>query len=174
LYGSGLRIGEVLSLRFKDIEARLDETRLLENKEAVVYETKTNRERRVQLGEVAAGYLRLYLKHVRERISCRKEKPGPMDYIFVTIRHAEKLSQDTVNRCLKRFCRRAGIKKTITCHCFRHSFGTHLLENGAGIKEVSELLGHEDLTTTERYTRLNPEHLRQTILKYHPRETYHD
>jgi len=71
---------------------------------------------------------------------------------------------------LKIFCRRAGIKKLITCHCFRHSFGTHLLENGAGIKEVSELLGHEDLGTTERYTRLNPEHLRQTLLKYHPRE----
>ena len=76
----------------------------------------------------------------------------------------------TVNRSLKIFCRRAGIKKLITCHCFRHSYGTHLLENGAGIKEVSELLGHEDLSTTERYTQLNPEHLRQTLLKYHPRE----
>ena len=168
LYGSGLRIGEVLALKFKDID--------LEKKEACVFETKTNKERMVQLGEAACEYLRLYIDCVREHfndeVGTKIHKDD--DYIFVSLvksfHHAEKICSETVNQYLKIFCRRAGIKKLITCHCFRHSFGTHLLENGAGIKEVSELLGHEDLGTTERYTRLNPEHLRQTLLKYHPRE----
>ena len=168
LYGSGLRIGEVLALKFKDID--------LEKKEACVFETKTNKERMVQLGEAACEYLRLYIDCVREHfndeVGTKIHKDD--DYIFVSLvksfHHAEKICSETVNQYLKIFCRRAGIKKLIPCHCFRHSFGTHLLENGAGIKEVSELLGHEDLGTTERYTRLNPEHLRQTLLKYHPRE----
>jgi site-specific recombinase XerD len=179
LYGSGIRIGEALTLRLKDVD--------LEKKEVYIFETKTNKERTVQLGEVAAGYLRLYIDGVREYINYNQEKETQFqepqsqearltDYTFVSLERKysfkKKLTPETVNKYLKKFCRRAGIKKLITCHCFRHSFGSHLLENGAGIKEVSELLGHEDLTTTERYTRLNPEHLRQTILKYHPREHF--
>jgi site-specific recombinase XerD len=177
LYGSGLRIGEVLALKFKDI----DEARLIEKKEAYIFETKTNKERTVQLGEAAAEYLRLYIErarpYIRDLAGRDTDKEARLsDYIFVSLSNAERsaphITPETVNKYLKLFCKRAGIKKPVTCHCFRHSYGTHLLENGAGIKEVSELLGHEDLTTTERYTRLNPEHLRQTILKYHPREAH--
>jgi site-specific recombinase XerD len=176
LYGSGIRIGEVVALKFKDI----NEARLTEKKEVCIFETKTNKERTVQLGEVAAEYLRLYIEaarpYIRDLIYRNTDKEARLsDYIFASLSYAERsaphINPHTVNKYLKLFCKRAGIKKLITCHCFRHSYGTHLLENGAGIKEVSELLGHEDLTTTERYTRLNPEHLRQTLLKYHPRES---
>jgi integrase/recombinase XerD len=161
LYGSGLRIGEVLSLRMEDIN--------LETKEASFFETKTNKERTAQLGEAAASYLKLYLENIRDLLQKSPEKRRA-SRVFVSIREGKELRDNAVNENLKKFCRRAGIKKRITCHCFRHSFGTHLLENGAGIKEVSELLGHRDLKTTEKYTQLNPEHLRQTLLKYHPRE----
>jgi integrase/recombinase XerD len=169
LYGSGLRIGEVLSLKFKDVD--------LLKKTAYILETKTNKERLVQLGEVATAYLKLYIDNIRGLIGYGQPNEASLsDNIFMSIGRVPSLSEtvnaNTVNIYLKDFCLRAGIKKLITCHCFRHSFGTHLLENGAGIKEVSELLGHNDLTTTELYTRLNPEHLRQTLLKYHPREAH--
>ena len=80
------------------------------------------------------------------------------------------LRETTVNKYLKEFCKKAGIKKKISSHCFRHSYGSHLLENGADIKIISDLLGHSKLSTTERYTRMSPENLREVIENHHPRE----
>ena len=90
--------------------------------------------------------------------------------VFLSSYEGERFTRGTVNRNLKKFCKKALITKLVTSHCFRHSYGTHLLENGLGIKEVSDLLGHKDLATTERYTQLSPESLRKTINLYHPLE----
>jgi integrase/recombinase XerD len=132
-----------------------------------VFETKTGKERTVPIGDVGMSYLKLYLEKVRPLV-CK----GFTDEntVFVSIYEGKTLCHETINRFLGEACGKAEIKKKITCHCFRHSFGTHLLENGAGIKTVSMLLGHTDLMSTEKYTRLNPESLRLTLLKYHPRE----
>ena len=158
LYASGLRIGELLGLKLSDID--------LERKEAFVLEPKTRKERIVQLGEVGSSYLKLYIENAR----CQIGHGNNEEKVFLSIYDGKGLREEAVNKWLKRFCARTDIKKRITCHCFRHSYGTHLLENGAGIKQVSELLGHANLESTERYTHLNPEHLRKTLLKYHPRE----
>jgi integrase/recombinase XerD len=112
-------------------------------------------------------YLKLYLEHVRCLV-CKGFTDD--ETVFVSMYEGKKVNTEGVNRNLKRFCKKADIKKRISCHCFRHSFGTHLLEAGAKLKQVSDLLGHSDLSTTEKYVRLNPEQLRLTVLKYHPRE----
>lgn len=160
LYASGVRIGEALTLRMRDVD--------LEKKEATIFETKTNKERTVQLGDVAAEYLKLFINHIRGKIL--HGRPDNL-MVFVSNYEGKTLNRNSVNLYIKRFRIRAGIKKDITCHSFRHSFGTHLMENGAGIKQAGDLLGHKDLLATARYTRLNPEHLRMTILKYHPLES---
>lgn len=159
LYASGLRVGELTALKRDGID--------FENKSVCIFETKTGKERTVPIGDVGAAYLKLYLENVRPFI-CK----GPIDSetVFVSIYEGRKFCHETVNRYLKGVCQKAEIRKRISCHCFRHSYGTHLLENGAGIKTVSMLLGHADLMSTEKYTRLNPESLRLTLLKYHPRE----
>ena len=159
LYSSGVRIGELLALKIEDIN--------FEEQEATIFETKTNKERIVQLGEVGTTYLQIFIENIRPLV-CRGFVEGTR--AFPSAYEGKIPCNETVNRYLSKACTKAGIKKKITCHCFRHSYGSHLLENGAGIKQVSDLLGHEKLATTERYTKLSPEHLRLTLLKYHPRE----
>ena len=159
LYSSGVRIGELLALKIEDID--------FEEQEATIFETKTNKERIVQLGEVGTAYLKIFIDNVRPYV-CRGFIEGTR--AFPSAYEGKNPCNETVNRYLSKACSKAGIKKKITCHCFRHSYGSHLLENGAGIKQVSDLLGHEKLSTTERYAKLSPEHLRLTLLKYHPRE----
>jgi site-specific recombinase XerD len=163
LYSSGLRCGELLALKLSDID--------FEKKEAVVYESKTKKERIVQLGEIGTAYLRLYLEHVRPLIGHRRNETEEQEQIvFVSDKERVTPCIHTVNDYLKDFCAKAGIKKVVSSHCFRHSYGTHILENGAGIKEVADLLGHDSIETTQNYTRLAPERLRETLLKFHPRE----
>ncbi len=159
LYSSGVRIGELLALKIEDIN--------FEDQEAVIFETKTNKERIVQLGDVGTAYLKLFIDNIRPLV-CRGFLENTR--VFPSAYEGKIPCNETVNRYLSKACTKAGIKKKITCHCFRHSYGSHLLENGAGIKQVSDLLGHEKLATTERYTKLSPEHLRLTLLKFHPRE----
>lgn len=159
LYGSGLRIGEVLSLKLKNID--------FDKNELYIYETKTNRERAVQMGGTAAEYLRIYLDRVRKLID---RGDNDKDRVFVSYHYGAEVCRNGINKVLKRFCRKAGIQKAVSCHCFRHSYGTHLLESGAKLKQVSDLLGHEDIASTEKYVRLSPEHLRRTVIKYHPLE----
>ncbi len=165
LYASGLRCGELLSMKLSDI----DEAHFFENKEAVFYEPKTRKERIVQFGEVGAAYLRLYLENIRPKAEQRRS-PEESALLFITGREHGRMDVQYVNRVLKKFVLKSGIKKNVSSHSFRHSYGTHILENGAGIKEVSELLGHNSIETTQGYTRLAPERLRETLLKYHPRE----
>lgn len=158
-YASGLRISEVLSLEMKDIDFTSCTVK--------IFETKTNKERTVQLGEVGTKYLKLLTEKVRPRVCYDYLKSGK---VFLSYQEGKDLNENTVNCYLKMFCEKTGIKKKVTTHCFRHSYGSHLLENGLGIKEVSDLMGHKDLTATEQYTRLNPERLRKTINNCHPLE----
>ena len=158
-YATGLRINEVLGLKLSDID--------FENKELKIFESKTKRERVVMIGEVGITYLRIIIDHARNRICFEADKT---DDVFISYLEGKMLNENTVNRYLKALCKKANITKTVTTHCFRHSYGTHLLENGLGIKQVSDLLGHRDLASTEQYTRLNPERLRKTIDHCHPRE----
>jgi len=165
LYASGLRCGELLALKLSDVD--------FEKKEAIVYEPKTKKERIVQLGEIGTAYLRLYLEVVRPKFEKRRafrQDEVTREQIFMTCREHGRVWIGSINKALKHFAGKAGIKKVVSSHSFRHSYGTHILENGAGVKEVSELLGHESIETTQNYTRLAPERLRETLLKFHPRE----
>ena len=165
LYASGLRCGELLALKLSDVD--------FEKKEAIVYEPKTKKERIVQLGEIGTAYLRLYLEVVRPKFEKRRafrQDEVTREQIFMTCREHGRVWIGSINKALKQFAGKAGIKKVVSSHSFRHSYGTHILENGAGVKEVSELLGHESIETTQNYTRLAPERLRETLLKFHPRE----
>jgi len=165
LYASGLRCGELLALKLSDVD--------FEKKEAIVYEPKTKKERIVQLGEIGTAYLRLYLEVVRPKFEQRRafrQDEITREQIFMTCREHGRVWIGSINKALKQFAGKAGIKKIVSSHSFRHSYGTHILENGAGVKEVSELLGHDSIETTQNYTRLAPERLRETLLKFHPRE----
>jgi integrase/recombinase XerD len=158
-YATGLRIKELLNLEVKDID--------FDKKELMIYEEKTKKERVVMVGEVGINYLKIFMEHVRPKVCCNSLDTGK---IFLSYYEGMLLNENTVNRRLKGFLEKAKITKKISSHCFRHSYGTHLLENGLGIKEVSSLMGHRDLVSTERYTRLSPERLRKTINFCHPRE----
>jgi len=165
LYASGLRCGELLALKLSDVD--------FEKKEAIVYEPKTKKERIVQLGEIGTAYLRLYLEVVRPKFEQRRafrQDEITREQIFMMCREHGRVWIGSINKALKQFAGKAGIKKIVSSHSFRHSYGTHILENGAGVKEVSELLGHDSIETTQNYTRLAPERLRETLLKFHPRE----
>ena len=159
LYSSGLRINELLNLRINNIN--------YEGKTFLIYEFKEKKERHVHIGEVGMNYLKIYITKVRDKISL---DAGKSDKVFLSNYEGKDLSSFAVNKHLKEFCKRAGIKKKISSHCFRHSYGSHLLENGAEIKHISELLGHSKLSTTERYTTLSTENLREVIESFHPRE----
>ena len=158
LYATGVRISELLNISIGDID--------FENKVLLIYESKTNKERFVHIGDVGVGYLRIYLEQIRDKIGYGDKT----NKVFISNHEDKELSAGTVTKYLQKFCMIDGVKKHISCHCFRHSYGSHLLENGAEIKHISELLGHRDLKTTEGYTRLNPESLKKLVNKYHPRE----
>lgn len=144
-YATGLRINELLNIELKDID--------FENNILKIFESKTNKERVVQAGEVGTNYLKIFIDEVRPKVCYDYLKSNT---VFLSFYEGKRLNDGTVNRYLKEFCKKALITKKVTSHCFRHSYGTHLLENGLGIKEVSDLLGHTDLATTERYTQLSP------------------
>jgi integrase/recombinase XerD len=156
-YATGLRINEVLNIRLKEIDVK--------EKQVLVYDPKQKTNRTVLFGSVAKKYLELYLKKVRSRILWGRVS----EYLFPSYR-GTILNEETVNDYLAYFKRKAGIQKHITSHCFRHSYATHMLENGVGIKEIATFLGHKKLDTTMSYTRVSPLDLRKIINSYHPRE----
>jgi integrase/recombinase XerD len=159
LYSTGVRISELLNLKITDID--------YENKVLTIYETKTKKERCVHIGDVGLNYLKIYLMLVRDKISYAPDKSS---LVFMSNTENSKISRSTINKYLKIFCKKTGVTKNVSVHSFRHSYGTHMLENGADIKIISELLGHSQLSSTERYTRLGVESLREIINRFHPRE----
>lgn len=156
MYGCGLRVSEVISLRI---------TNLYFNEGFIKVVGKGNKERLVPLGRTAAAEILGYLNETRPRRGIRH---GHEDILFLN-RMGTGISRVTIFNIIKALALKSGIKKTISPHTFRHSFATHLVEGGADLRAVQEMLGHESITTTEIYTHLDREYLRSTILQFHPR-----
>lgn len=154
LYGSGLRVSELVNLQLSHIY--LDEHYMIIN-------GKGSKQRLVPLSPVAEEWFGYWLQ---ER-NTWPLKPDSQDIAFVN-RYGRPLTRAMVFTIVRRLCEIAGIKKTISPHTLRHSFATHLLQNGADLRVIQQLLGHEDLATTEIYTHLDMQDLRKAVLKYHP------
>ena len=156
LYGCGLRVSELVNIRISN---------LFFNEGFIRVTGKGNKERLVPVGSIAQKHIMIYLKSVRSHQDVRK---GNEDILFLN-RRGSKLTRVMIFTIIKNIALKTGLKKTISPHTFRHSFATHLVEGGADLRAVQEMLGHESITTTEIYTHLDREYLRSTILQYHPR-----
>jgi len=156
LYSSGLRVSELIQLRLNHIYFDIGFLRVL---------GKGNKERLVPIGKSALKYLEIYVRDIRPHIQVVK---GFENFTFLN-RRGKSLSRVMVFTIIKRLVPKAGIEKTVSPHTFRHSFATHLVEGGADLRAVQEMLGHESITTTEIYTHLDREYLKQIIEEFHPR-----
>jgi integrase/recombinase XerD len=156
LYGCGLRVSELTNLKISDVRF---------NDGFISVIGKGNKQRLVPVGEGALLQLQVYLHQVRSHIDIQK---GQEDFIFLNKR-GKKISRVMVFYIIKNLAEKAGIRKTISPHTFRHSFATHLIEGGADLRAVQEMLGHASITTTEIYTHLDRDYLRSNILQFHPR-----
>ncbi len=156
LYGCGLRVSELVNLKISDIYAR---------EEFLKVTGKGNKQRIVPIGSVALRQIDLYLSTARNHIEPVR---GCEDHLFLN-RRGKYLSRVMVFLIIKDVCRAAGIKKNVSPHTLRHSFATHLVEGGADLRAVQDMLGHESITTTEIYTHLSREYLRENLLSFHPR-----
>jgi integrase/recombinase XerD len=156
LYGCGLRVSELTSLLISNLYLDIDFIKIL---------GKGNKERLVPIGSEAVKYLRIWLEEVRVHYPV---KGGKEDYVFVN-RRGNPLSRVMVFLIIKELAEKISLKKKISPHTFRHSFATHLIEGGADLRAVQEMLGHESITTTEIYTHLDRDFLKQTITQFHPR-----
>ena len=154
LYGSGLRVSELVGLQLSHIY--LDEHYML-------IEGKGSKQRLVPLSPVAEEWFGYWMQ---ER-STWPLKPESQDIAFVN-RYGRPMTRAMVFTIVRRLCADAGITKTVSPHTLRHSFATHLLQNGADLRVIQQLLGHEDLATTEIYTHLDVQDLRKAVLRYHP------
>jgi len=157
LYSSGLRVSELTGLRLSHVYFDIGFIKVL---------GKGNQERFVPIGSVAIKYLKIYLEQIR---TLKPIKPKNEDIVFLN-RSGSKLSRIMVFLILKSLAAKAGITKNISPHSLRHSFATHLVEGGADLRAVQEMLGHKSITTTEIYSHLNNDFLRQTLVNFHPRK----
>jgi len=155
MYSCGLRVSEVVNLKISQLYLELGFVRVI---------GKGDKERLVPIGKSAIKYINIYKNKIRVHVSV---KPGNEDVLFLNSR-GSKLSRVMIFYIIKDLAIKAGIKKTVSPHTFRHSFATHLVEGGADLRAVQEMLGHESITTTEIYTHLDREFLRKTLEKHHP------
>jgi integrase/recombinase XerD len=155
MYSCGLRVSEVVNLRISCLYLDVGYVRVI---------GKGDKERLVPIGDTAAKYIRIYQQDIRTHVTI---KPGNEDILFLNRRGA-KLTRVMIFLFLRDLARLSGITKNISPHTFRHSFATHLVEGGADLRAVQEMLGHESITTTEIYTHLDREYLRETLHRYHP------
>ena len=156
LYGCGLRVSELTELKLSNLYLDI---------EFIKVTGKGNKERLVPIGGPAVKALKIWIEHVRVHIAIKK---GEEDLVFLN-RRGTRLSRVYIFMVIKQLAELAGISKTISPHTFRHSFATHLVEGGADLRAVQEMLGHESITTTEIYTHLDREYLKGTIIQFHPR-----
>lgn len=156
LYASGLRVSELTDLKLRQIYAQDGFLRVT---------GKNNKERLVPIGDEALKYIRMYTENIRVN---QDIQPGHEQFVFLNRRGA-KLTRVMVFYIIKETTAAAGILKNVSPHSFRHSFATHLVEGGADLKAVQDMLGHESITTTEIYTHIDTEYLKETIQLFHPR-----
>ncbi len=156
LYSSGLRVSELVELKLANIYFDLGFLRVV---------GKGNKERLVPIGRDAMKFLKIYIDEIRVHIPVQK---GFESHVFLN-RAGKKTSRVTIFLIIKALAAKIGLKKSISPHTFRHSFATHLIEGGADLRAVQEMLGHESITTTEIYTHLDRDYLKQVIREFHPR-----
>ena len=155
LYSCGLRVTELVNLKLSCLYLDIGFIRVI---------GKGDKERLVPIGSDAIKYINIYTNNIRVHI---KIAPGEEDFLFLN-RRGSHLTRVMIFLILKELARKAGITKNISPHTFRHSFATHLVEGGADLRAVQEMLGHESITTTEIYTHLDREYLRDTLQQFHP------
>lgn len=156
LYGCGLRVSELINLKISNLFIQEEYLKVI---------GKGNKERIMPVGSIALKFIRIYLEEVRVHIDI---KNGFEDYVFLS-RLGSALSRVAVFNIVKDLAARAGINKSISPHTFRHSFATHLIEGGADLRAVQEMLGHSSITTTEIYTHINRDYLKSIITDFHSR-----
>ena len=156
LYSCGLRVSELVHLKFEDIFFNEGFIRVI---------GKGNKQRLVPVSASVEKEIGIYSENIRNH---QEIKPGNESYVFLNRRGA-KLTRVMIFTIIKNLAAKAGIEKNISPHTFRHSFATHLLEGGANLRAIQEMLGHESITTTEIYTHLDQSFLKEVILSFHPR-----
>lgn len=157
LYACGLRVSELINLRLSNYFPDLGLVKVI---------GKNDKERIIPIGDSAIKYIDLYIQSIRRLMKTIHE--DHTDFIFLN-RRGKQLSRVMIFLLIKQCVKDAGINKSISPHTFRHSFATHLVEGGADLKAVQDMLGHESITTTEIYTHLDTQYLRDAIMTYHPR-----
>jgi integrase/recombinase XerD len=156
MYGCGLRVSETVDLKLSQLFFKEDYIKVI---------GKGDKERLVPIGQTAQNSILIYVEGQRLHV---KPKKGMSDFVFLN-RRGSQLTREMVFIIIKQIAEIAGIKKNISPHTLRHSFATHLIEGGADLRAVQEMLGHESITTTEIYTHLDKEYIRSTMSMYHPR-----
>lgn len=157
LYSSGLRVSELVNLKLGDILADISFLKI---------RGKGDKERLVPIGKDALKYIASYVNEIRSHMT---PKPGEENIVFLN-RRGKRLTREMLFMIVKKMAERVEIDKNISPHTFRHSFATHLVEGGADLRAVQEMLGHESITTTEIYTHLDGEYLKQVMRDFHPRQ----
>jgi integrase/recombinase XerD len=155
LYATGMRVSEAVNLKTDDVNLNVGFLRCV---------GKGNKERVIPLGKKAIRSIERYFDASRPRLLRNKES----QYLFLN-RFGSKISRQSLWKMLKKYARQAGIKKPIKPHTLRHSFATHLLERGADLRSVQEMLGHSNIATTQIYTHINKDRLKSVHKMYHPR-----
>jgi integrase/recombinase XerD len=156
LYSSGLRVSELVELKLTNVYADIGFLRVI---------GKGSKERLVPIGRDALKFLTIYIDQIRCHVPIKKEYEN---YVFLN-RRGRKLTRVMIFMMIKDLAIITGLQKSISPHTFRHSFATHLIEGGADLRAVQEMLGHESITTTEIYTHLDRDYLKQIIKDFHPR-----
>ncbi|MGZ4034957.1 MAG: tyrosine-type recombinase/integrase, partial [Bacteroidia bacterium] len=156
LYSCGLRVSELVNLKISN---------LYFSEQFIKVIGKGDKERLVPIGSTAIKQINIYKDEIRCHLKIKKDHE---DFLFLNNRGA-KLTREMVFTIIKRLAYKIQLKKHISPHTFRHSFATHLIEGGADLRAVQEMLGHESITTTEIYTHLDRDYLRQAIIQFHPR-----
>lgn len=157
LYATGMRVSELINLKEENVHTELKLVKVL---------GKGSKERLIPISDVALDWLKQYEEKVREPMLLAKGQNS--EYVFLNNR-GNLLTRQAVWQIIKRYCQMAGIKKDVTPHTLRHTFATHLLENGADLRVVQEILGHADISTTQIYTNLTQKHILQVYRDTHPR-----
>lgn len=156
LYGCGLRVSELINLKISN---------LFPGEEYIRVTGKGNKERLIPIGKRALKEINFYVKQYRNHLDIAKNAEN----ILFLNRHGKKLTRVMIFTIIKNLAVKINLQKNISPHTFRHSFATHLIDGGADLRAVQEMLGHESIITTEIYTHLDREYLRDAILRYHPR-----
>jgi len=156
LYSCGLRVSELINLRLSNVHFKESYLKVI---------GKGDKERLAPIGGRATQYLKIYINKVRNHQVIKK---GHENFVFLNNR-GSKLTRVMIFLIIQKLKKMTGLKKKISPHTFRHSFATHLIEGGADLRAVQEMLGHESITTTEIYTHLDKDYLRSNIIQFHPR-----